>query len=110
MMGSYPKPKTDRSPRYLKWLRSQPCVICGRYKDTTRDVVPAHQTIKDRGVSLKPSDYYALPLCSFCHAEEHYGGVKTMWKGLDRKLLIIDHLIMYFKDEDRDEKHRNHKA
>ena len=92
------KRKTPRNKAYLDWLKDQRCVICGRQKDDCRDIVPAHQSITGRGMGLKPSDYEALPECSFCHAEEHYHGTKSTWKDLDKKRLIIEHLTKYLQE------------
>jgi hypothetical protein len=47
----------------------------------------------------KPSDYTSLPLCSFCHAEEHWHGAETMWKGIDRKREVIKHLIRFMEKD-----------
>lgn len=92
-----PKDITIRSKWYLKWLRGQPCAYpdCGRVDSDQMNVVPAHQSLMGRGVSIKPPDYYALPLCAECHAREHHLGIETFWQGIDRKILIIEHLIRY---------------
>jgi hypothetical protein len=90
-MNPDPKTKTPRSQKYLDWLKTQRCVICSHPKEPNRDIVPAHQTILGRGMAHKPSDYTSLPLCSFCHAEEHWHGTETMWKGIDRKREVIKH-------------------
>ena len=54
--------KTARSWRYLAWIRTLPCVICGAHAE-------AAHTGNDGGMSMKPSDYSAIPLCSDCHTQ-----------------------------------------
>jgi len=41
------KPKMARLPKYLLWLRSQPCANCGDWASSEKDVVPAHQPVRD---------------------------------------------------------------
>jgi len=95
-----PKIKTPRSREYLDWLKTQRCVICGRAKEEYRDIVPAHQTINGHGfMGGKANDFHALPMCSFCHAESHWHGEKTLWGGHDRQKLIIDHLIKFIQEK-----------
>jgi hypothetical protein len=94
-----PKELTLRSKAYLKWLRGQPCTYpdCGRVSNDQMSIVAAHQNIIGvSGTSIKPPDHYALPLCAECHVREH-SGVETFWKGIDRKILIIEHLIRYIQ-------------
>ena len=98
-MNPDPKPKTPRSQKYLEWLKTQRCAVCGRAKHEYRDIVPAHQTIDRYGyMGGKANDFHALPVCSFCHAEGHWHGEKTLWDGYDRKKLIIEHLIKFIQD------------
>ena len=96
---SDPKKMTVRDEKYLSWLRTQPCVYpdCGRMDSEYMSVVPAHQSFMGRGVSIKPPDHYALPLCADDHAKEHFLGVETFWQGIDRRMLIIEHLIRYIR-------------
>ena len=98
MVRQIPKPKTPRSPKYLAWLSDQECCRCGYETDDYRSVVPAHQSIEfRRGTGVKANDFHALPLCAHCHGREHSWGVKTFWQDMDRKMLIVDHLIRYLK-------------
>ena len=46
---------------FRKWLRKQPCIVCGR----TRYVEAAH--VGPRGLSQKCSDREELPLCDLHH-------------------------------------------
>jgi len=89
-----PKPVTDKDPKYLAWIRKQPCTKgCGRTAQAH------HQGGQGRkGTSGKVSDYFALPLCHVCHDEHNNTGTKTFWWRYDVKQLIIDHLIKYIKE------------
>jgi hypothetical protein len=62
-----PKPLHYQNPRYLDFIRSQPCDVCG---DTRVD---AHH-LSSRGSGGKPwsgSDYSALPFCRAHHQSYH---------------------------------------
>ena len=53
----------ERDESYLRYVRSQPCIICGAYHSE------AHH-LKDRelaGLGAKTPDYMAVSLCSECH-------------------------------------------
>ena len=51
-----------RSRRYLAWIRTLPCAVCG-----ADDQVQAAHTGTDGGLAQKPSDYSAIPLCALHH-------------------------------------------
>lgn len=59
-----------RSPRYLKFIRSLPCCVCGR----TRSIEAAH--VGPRGMGQKCSDLETIPLCALHHKEQHRIGLK----------------------------------
>jgi hypothetical protein len=52
-------PKTARSWRYLAWIRSLPCVVCGAPSEA------AHTG--NAGMSIKASDFSAVPICPDHH-------------------------------------------
>lgn len=54
------KIKTPRDAKYLNWLRGKPCVRC-----QSIDTIAHHS--KTGGMSLKCSDYDAIPACNTCH-------------------------------------------
>lgn len=71
-MTAQPKPKTFRSPKYLAWLRTQPCAWCGRPAPSEA----AH--MGGGGKGIKGPDNLAIPLCggpNGCHAYSHRHGV-----------------------------------
>lgn len=60
-----PKPETYRNPKYLRWIRTLPCGICGKPAE------PSHtrRSYWGAGTSQKPHDYVAVPRCRYCHVE-----------------------------------------
>ena len=49
--------KPIRNPRYLAWIRTQPCVVCG----ATRGIEASHTG--PHGLGQKSPDSSAIPLC-----------------------------------------------
>jgi len=81
-MTPHPKPITHTDKKYELWLRSQACVACGnKAVDGYRGIVPCHT---GGGIAKKGDSKMALPLCVYCHAEEHRG-FKTFWERVRRK-------------------------
>jgi len=68
------KTKPIRDEKYLAWIRTQPCVVCG-----AGPCQAAHQRLLSGSIGAKPGDYHALPNCQSCHMAEHNKGVLTMW-------------------------------
>ena len=66
---SYAKPKTLRNKAYLRWLRDQPCALCGQERTEYLDVVPAHAS--GGGIGIKAGDDTCIPLCVRHHSLEH---------------------------------------
>lgn len=64
----FPKMKTPRDPKYLAWLRKQPCAFCGAAPPSEVSHHGRH------GIAIKASDHLALPSCRRCHARHHQGG------------------------------------
>ena len=94
------KTKPIRDDKYLAWVRTQPCVVCG-----AGPCQAAHQRLLSGSTGSKPDDYHALPNCSLCHMCEHSKGVVTMWnerywrKFKDKHELrdFLDYLCKQFK-------------
>jgi hypothetical protein len=53
--------KPVRNPRYLAWIRTQPCLVCG----STRWIEAAHTG--PHGLGQKSPDTSAVPLCAKHH-------------------------------------------
>ena len=68
MTAALPKPERHRVPKYLKWVRTQPCCICLGLG------IHAHH-LSTRGAG--GSDYTAVPLCFKHHHEIHILGDRT---------------------------------
>lgn len=65
-----------RSPAYCNHLRSFACVVCHSFDH----VEVAHvRNGTDCGMGLKPSDFYALPMCREHHSQQHCVGEKSFW-------------------------------
>jgi hypothetical protein len=61
-----PKEKPWRSRAYLEYVRSQPCCSCGACVGVQASHHGPH------GVSTKPGDERAVPLCATCHLGEYH--------------------------------------
>lgn len=71
------KEKLARDEKYLEWIRLRPCVLT----QGTHNVVAHHLTIyANRGMGLKPSDYWCVPLDSDLHQKLHAMGERSFWK------------------------------
>jgi hypothetical protein len=53
--------KPHRNPRYLAWIRTQPCLVCG----SRRGIEAAHTG--PHGLGQKSPDTSAIPLCAKHH-------------------------------------------
>ncbi len=73
--------KRVRSKEHLKYVAQQPCVICGRQPSHAHHV----RFAQPRGVGLKVSDEFTVPLCAIHHHENHTVGNERQW-WQDRKL------------------------
>jgi hypothetical protein len=69
------EPKRVRSKEHLRFVARQPCVICGRTP------VHAHHIryAQPRGLALKVSDEFTVPLCAIHHTENHATGDERRW-------------------------------
>lgn len=78
------KQKTYRDERYLGYIRTLPCCVCGR-----SNAEPHHADTG--GVGIKCNDTRAIPLCHICHTECHSIGKGTFQerKNVDFKAVQI---------------------
>jgi hypothetical protein len=69
------EPKRIRCKEHLRFVASQPCLICGR--------IPSHahhiRYAQSRGLSLKVSDEFTVPLCAIHHNHIHTTGKEREW-------------------------------
>jgi hypothetical protein len=79
-------PKRLRDKAHLKFVASQPCLICGRQPSD-----PHHlRFAQPRGIGLKVSDEFTVPLCRGHHRQLHQAGTEvTWWENLQIDALAI---------------------
>lgn len=76
------EPSIIRAPTYLAFVRRHHCT-CVEIDPTGcgGEIEAAHvRRGTDGGIGMKPSDCYALPLCSEHHAEQHRIGEQSFEK------------------------------
>ncbi len=70
-----PEPKRLRDKAHLKFVASQPCLVCGRSPSD-----PHHlRFAQPRAIGLKVSDEFTVPLCRGHHRELHQAGNEEIW-------------------------------
>jgi DNA recombination protein Rad52 len=69
------EPKRIRDKDHLRYVGSQPCLICGRAPSHAHHVRYA----QSRGLSLKVSDEFTVPLCAVHHHHIHTIGNEREW-------------------------------
>ena len=69
------EPKRLRDKAHLKFVASQPCLVCGRQPSD-----PHHlRFAQPRGIGLKVSDEFTVPLCRGHHRQLHQAGNEVGW-------------------------------
>jgi hypothetical protein len=72
---AFPEPRRLRHKAHLRFVAKQPCVVCGR-----QPCDPHHLKFAQvRGLSLKVSDEFTVPLCRVHHRELHRAGKEVEW-------------------------------
>jgi len=69
------EPRRVRCKDHLRYVASQPCVICGRTPSHAHHVRHA----QPRGLALKVSDEFTVPLCAIHHDEIHRTTREREW-------------------------------
>jgi len=69
------EPKRFRSKEHLKFVASQPCLICERRPAQAHHV----QFAQPRAMASKVSDEFAVPLCVTHHQQLHQTGDEVEW-------------------------------
>jgi hypothetical protein len=69
------EPKRVRSKEHLRFVAQQPCLICGRTPAQAHHLRYA----QPRGLALKVSDEFTVPLCAIHHSENHATGDERRW-------------------------------
>jgi hypothetical protein len=69
------EPKRLRDKAHLKFVASQPCLVCGRQPSD-----PHHlRFAQPRALGLKVSDEFTVPLCRGHHRQLHQAGNEVTW-------------------------------
>jgi hypothetical protein len=69
------EPKRLRSKEHLRFVARQPCRICGRAPSQAHHI----RFAQPRGLALKVSDEFTVPLCAIHHTEIHATGDERQW-------------------------------
>jgi ERF superfamily len=69
------KPLRLRDPDHLKFVSTQPCLVCGRSPSDAHHLKFAQQ----RALGRKVSDEFTVPLCRAHHRELHQRGDELTW-------------------------------
>jgi hypothetical protein len=72
---TFGEPRRLRDKAHLKFVASQPCLICGR------SPADAHHLrfTQPRAMGLKVSDEFTVPLCRIHHRDVHSFGDEVAW-------------------------------
>jgi hypothetical protein len=69
------KPKRIRDKEHLRFVGSQPCLLCGRQPADAHHV----RFAQPQALGLKVSDEFVVPLCRAHHREAHQTGNERSW-------------------------------
>jgi hypothetical protein len=69
------EPRRIRSEEHLRFVARKPCLICGRTLSQAHHIRYA----QPKGLSLKVSDEFTVPLCAIRHSEIHATGDERQW-------------------------------
>lgn len=68
-------------PKYLAWIREQPCLNLGH--SPCCGAMHAHHPQGGKGMGTRNHDHRAVPLCTRHHSERH--SLSGAWKGFDKR-------------------------
>jgi hypothetical protein len=71
------KPVRERDRNHLRFVASQPCLVCGRGPSDAHHLKFAEQ----RAMGRKVSDKFTVPICRLHHRELHRRGDECAWWG-----------------------------
>jgi hypothetical protein len=69
------KPVRERDRDHLRFVASQPCLVCGRIPSDPHHIKFAEQ----RAMGRKVSDKFTVPICRLHHRELHRRGNERAW-------------------------------
>ncbi|MGJ8524123.1 hypothetical protein R84981_002841 [Carnimonas sp. R-84981] len=59
---------SKKNPKYLRWVRTQPCCMCGAPADHAHHIISRGNV---SGMGMKPADVLTVPVCAPHHNEIH---------------------------------------
>jgi hypothetical protein len=83
------KPLRERDRDHLRFVASQPCLVCGRTPSDAHHLRFAEQ----RAMGRKVSDKFSVPICRLHHRELHRRGNERAWwqrQGIDPLVIAAD--------------------
>ena len=81
-----PEPRRIRDREHVKYVASQPCLVCGRMPCDAHHL----RFAQPRALGRKVSDEFTVPLCRGHHSEVHRSGNEAAWwqkAGIDPTLM-----------------------
>jgi len=69
------EPKRRRDKSHLRFVASQPCMVCGRQPSDPHHI----RFAQPRALGLKVSDEFTVPLCRTHHRQLHQAGDEMFW-------------------------------
>jgi hypothetical protein len=69
------KPVRERDRQHLRFVTTQPCLVCGRTPSDAHHIKFAEQ----RAIGRKVSDRFTVPVCRLHHRELHRRGRERAW-------------------------------
>ena len=80
------KPVRERDRDHLRFVATQPCLVCGRTPSDAHHLKFAEPP----GIGRKVSDRFAVPICRLHHRELHRrGNERAWWQSQDIDPLVI---------------------
>jgi hypothetical protein len=83
------KPVRERDRDHLRFVASQPCVVCGRTPSDPHHIKFAEQ----RAMGRKVSDRFTVPICRLHHRQLHRHGNERAWwqsQGIDPLAIAVN--------------------
>jgi DNA recombination protein Rad52 len=68
-------PRRVRNKEHLRAVAKEPCLVCGRRPSQAHHL----KYLQPRGLGVKPSDEFAVPLCRLHHRALHDAGDEEAW-------------------------------
>jgi hypothetical protein len=72
---TFGEPRRKRDKQHLRFVASQPCLICGRAPSDAHHL----RFAQPRAMGRKSSDEFVVPLCRTHHRENHQTGREELW-------------------------------